>query len=112
VIAGYHILRDLGLRKEGINIISCPTCGRCKINLAEIVNEFEKDIANIALYLNVALMGCEVNGPGEAKEADIGVAFGKNKAILFAKGKVLKTDIPNEMAKDVLKEEIFNLVGH
>lgn len=112
VIAGYHILRDLGLRKKGINIISCPTCGRCKTNLAEIVEEFEKEIANISVYLDVALMGCEVNGPGEAKDADIGVAFGKNKAILFAKGKVLKTDIPSEMAKNALKEEIFNLVGH
>ncbi len=111
VIAAYHILRDLGLRKRGVNIISCPTCGRCKTNLAEIVEEFEKDIANIDAYLDVALMGCEVNGPGEAKEADIGIAFGKTKAVLFSKGKIIKTGIPKEMAKGVLREEIYNLVG-
>jgi (E)-4-hydroxy-3-methylbut-2-enyl-diphosphate synthase len=110
VIAGYHILRDMGLRRTGINIISCPTCGRCKTNLQEIVEEFEKEVAHIGIYLDVALMGCEVNGPGEAKEADLGVAFGKTKAVLFAKGKVVRTGIPKEMAKDVLKEEIFNLV--
>jgi (E)-4-hydroxy-3-methylbut-2-enyl-diphosphate synthase len=110
VIAAYHILRDMGLRKNGINVISCPTCGRCKTNLAEIVEEFEKDIADVSIYLNVALMGCEVNGPGEAKEADLGVAFGKTKAVLFAKGKIIKTDIPKEMARAVLKEEIYNLV--
>ena len=110
VIAAYHILRDMGLRKTGVNIISCPTCGRCKTNLAKIVEEFEKDIADISMHLNIALMGCEVNGPGEAKEADLGVAFGKTRAILFAKGKVVKTDIPREMARAVLKEEIYNLV--
>lgn len=110
VIAAYHILRDMGLRKTGINIISCPTCGRCKTNLAEVVEEFERDIADIGMYLDVALMGCEVNGPGEAKEADLGIAFGKTKAVLFAKGRIVKTGIPKEMAKDVLKEEIFNLI--
>lgn len=110
VIAAYHILRDLGLRKRGINLISCPTCGRCKVNLTEIVGEFEKDVNHFDKHLNVAIMGCEVNGPGEAKEADIGIAFGANKAILFAKGKVVKTGIPKEMAKDVLKEEIYNIL--
>jgi len=111
VIAAYHILRDLGLRMRGINIISCPTCGRCSTNLREIVEDFEKDVANVDKYLNVAIMGCEVNGPGEAKEADIGIAFGANKAILFSKGSVIKTGIPREMAKDLLKEEIFNRIG-
>ena len=111
VIAAYHILRDLGLRKRGINIISCPTCGRCNTNLREIVEDFEKEVANVDMYLNVAIMGCEVNGPGEAKEADIGIAFGANKAILFSKGTIIKTGIPREMAKDLLKEEIFNRIG-
>ncbi len=109
VIAAYHILRDLGLRQRGINIISCPTCGRCKTNLTEFVEEFETDISNIDRFLNVAIMGCEVNGPGEAKEADIGIAFGANKATLFARGTVIKTGIPKEMAKDLLKEEIYNM---
>jgi (E)-4-hydroxy-3-methylbut-2-enyl-diphosphate synthase len=110
VVAAYHILRDLGLRKKGINIISCPTCGRCKTNLMEIVDEFEKDASQFDIYLNVAIMGCEVNGPGEAKEADIGIAFGANKAVLFKKGTVVKTDIPKELAKSVLKEEIHSMI--
>lgn len=111
VIAAYHILRDLGLRKRGINIISCPTCGRTKVNLAEIVEDFEKDINQFDSYLDVAIMGCEVNGPGEAKEADIGLAFGANSAMLFKKGAVIKSGIPREMAKNILKEEIFNMVN-
>jgi (E)-4-hydroxy-3-methylbut-2-enyl-diphosphate synthase len=110
VVAAYHILRDLGLRKRGINIISCPTCGRCKTNLMEIVDEFEKDASQFDIYLNVAIMGCEVNGPGEAKEADIGIAFGANRAILFKKGTVVKTEIPKELAKNILKEEIHSMI--
>jgi (E)-4-hydroxy-3-methylbut-2-enyl-diphosphate synthase len=93
VIAGYHILRSMRLRKKGINIISCPTCGRCKVNLQEIVEEFEKDVAHIDQCIDVAIMGCEVNGPGEAKEADLGIAFGRDKALLFIKGDVKKTSV-------------------
>ena len=111
VIAAYHILRDLGLRKRGINIISCPTCGRTKVDLAAIVEEFEKEINDFDSYLDVAIMGCEVNGPGEAREADIGLAFGANSAMLFKKGTVVKSGIPREMAKNILKEEIFNMVN-
>jgi (E)-4-hydroxy-3-methylbut-2-enyl-diphosphate synthase len=109
VDAAYHILRNMGLRKRGINIISCPTCGRCKTNLMEIVDNFEKEINHFDGHLNVAIMGCEVNGPGEAREADIGIAFGANKAMLFSKGVVIKNNIPKEMAKDLLKEEIYNM---
>ena len=109
VLAGYHILRDLGLRKKGINIISCPTCGRCKTNLMDIVEEFEQEVSDIDAHLNVAIMGCEVNGPGEAKEADIGMAFGAGKAILFKKGTIIKSGIPKELAKNLLKEEIYNM---
>ncbi len=109
VIAGYHILRSLELRKKGINIISCPTCGRCKVNLEEIVRDFERDVAHVDRCVDVAIMGCEVNGPGEAREADLGVAFGKDKAMLFAKGQIKKTGIPRELAKDLLIEEIHNL---
>jgi len=108
VDAAYHILRSMGIRKRGINIISCPTCGRCKTNMMEIVDDFEKEINHFDGYLNVAIMGCEVNGPGEAKEADIGIAFGASKAILFSKGTIIKNNIPKEMAKDLLKEEIYN----
>ncbi len=109
VQAAYHILRDMGLRQKGINIISCPTCGRCKANLMEIVEEFEKDVSDLDIHLNVAVMGCEVNGPGEAKEADIGMAFGASKAILFKKGVVVRSDIPKELARHILKEEIYNM---
>ena len=109
VIAGYHILRSMRLRKKGINIISCPTCGRCKVNLQEVVEEFERDVAHMDQCLDVAIMGCEVNGPGEAKEADIGIAFGRDKALLFLKGEIKKTGIPRELAKNILIEEIHNL---
>lgn len=111
VIAAYHILRGLGLRKRGINIISCPTCGRCKSNLTEFVEEFEKETSDINEYLNVAIMGCEVNGPGEAKEADIGIAFGANNATLFSRGAILRTGVPKEIAKSLLKEEIYNMTS-
>jgi (E)-4-hydroxy-3-methylbut-2-enyl-diphosphate synthase len=77
----------------------------------DIVEEFEKEVAYLDVNLNVAIMGCEVNGPGEAKEADIGIAFGQDKAILFAKGKIVKAGIPKEMAQDTLKEEIYNLIS-
>lgn len=110
VIAAYHILRNLGIRKRGVNIISCPTCGRCRTRIMDIVEEFEKEVAYFDTNLNVAIMGCEVNGPGEAKEADIGIAFGHDKATLFAKGKIIKTGIPKEMALDILKEEMSNLI--
>ena len=74
---GKEILKTLGLRKEGIEIISCPTCGRCNINLEQIVNEVEEQIQDIKDPITIAVMGCVVNGPGEAKEADIGIAGGK-----------------------------------
>jgi (E)-4-hydroxy-3-methylbut-2-enyl-diphosphate synthase len=109
VTAAYHILRGLGLRKRGINIISCPTCGRCSINLREVVEEFERETSHIDAYANVAIMGCEVNGPGEARDADLGIAFGAQKAILFSKGTIKRTGIPRELAKDLLVEEIDNL---
>ncbi|HOV91059.1 MAG TPA: flavodoxin-dependent (E)-4-hydroxy-3-methylbut-2-enyl-diphosphate synthase [Syntrophorhabdaceae bacterium] len=110
VIAAYHILRNLGIRNRGINIISCPTCGRCRTKIMDLVNEFEKEVAYFSENINVAIMGCEVNGPGEAKEADIGIAFGHDRATLFAKGKIIKTGIPKEMAGDILKEEIYNII--
>lgn len=109
VTAAYHLLRSLGLRKRGINIISCPTCGRCRVNLRDVVEEFEKQTSHIETYADVAIMGCEVNGPGEASDADIGIAFGAQKAVLFSKGSIKKTGIPREIAKDVLFEELQSL---
>lgn len=94
----YDILQNVGLRKKGINLISCPTCGRTKVDLEKLVNQIEEKIPEIDKIrdekglppITVAIMGCEVNGPGEAKEADFGLAAGKGKIAIFAKGKVLK----------------------
>jgi (E)-4-hydroxy-3-methylbut-2-enyl-diphosphate synthase len=90
VKAGYYILNSLNLRNYGVNIISCPTCGRTKADLKAIASEIEKLTYNIKKSLKIAIMGCIVNGPGEAKEADIGVALGNKKAAIFIKGKILK----------------------
>jgi len=86
---GYEILKALHLRQRGPNIISCPTCARCKVNLIKIVKKVEDQIRNINKPLTVAVMGCMVNGPGEAREADIGIAYYKKTGALFKKGKIL-----------------------
>lgn len=101
------ILRSIGLRKEGIEIISCPTCGRCNIDLFKIVSELEERLSYIDKSLKVAVMGCVVNGPGEAKEADIGIAGGKGKFSLFKKGKIVGT-YNEKQAVELLVKEIEN----
>ncbi len=106
----YEILRALGLRQYGIDLISCPTCGRCQIDLIKLTEEVEKALAWVKMPLKVAVMGCVVNGPGEAKEADIGIAGGKGVGILFKKGKVVKKFKEEELLK-VLLEEIKKMVG-
>ena len=105
---GYEILKALHLRKRGPNIISCPTCGRCKVDLNKIVMKLERKIKNINNTLTIAVMGCMVNGPGEAKEADIGVAFDKNDGILFKKGKIM-TKCSDKIIIKRLLEEIENM---
>lgn len=105
VIVGRNILKTLGLLKEGIDIISCPTCARCEIDLIKLVNEFEEKTKNIKKYLKVAIMGCVVNGPGEAKQADIGIAAGKGEGVLFKKGEIIKK-LPEE---DLLDSLIFEI---
>ena len=90
VRAGYEILRALKIRERGVEIISCPTCGRCEIELTRIVDQVEKSVRGITLPMTIAIMGCVVNGPGEAKEADIGIAGGKKVGVLFKKGKVVQ----------------------
>ena len=101
---GYEILKALHLRQRGPNIISCPTCGRCKVDLNKIVMKLERKIKNINNTLTIAVMGCMVNGPGEAKEADIGVAFDKNDGILFIKGKIITKCSDKIIIKRLLKE--------
>jgi len=105
VILGRNILKMLGLLKEGIDIISCPTCARCEIDLMKLVNEFKEKTKNIKKYLKVAIMGCVVNGPGEAKQADIGIAAGKGDGVLFKKGEIIRK-LPEEDLLDSLMFEI------
>lgn len=105
VKVGYTILKSLNLIKEGINIISCPTCGRTISDVVKIAEELEKKTSHIKKNLTVAVMGCVVNGPGEAREADIGVACGKNNGTLFKKGAIIDK-IPEDQILDRLIREI------
>jgi (E)-4-hydroxy-3-methylbut-2-enyl-diphosphate synthase len=110
VRVGYEILRALKIRQGGVEIISCPTCGRCEIDLNRLVERVDKNVPKISKPLTVAIMGCVVNGPGEAKEADIGIAGGKGVGLLFKKGKVIKKVKEKDFAS-VLLSEIHEMVG-
>ena len=101
---GYEILRALGIRQRGPELISCPTCGRCKIDLFKIAEATEKALLERSAQIKVAIMGCVVNGPGEAKEADIGIAGGDGKGILFKKGKVVRKIDQDCLVDQLLKE--------
>ncbi len=105
VRVGYEILKSLGLRSYGPTVISCPTCGRCKIDLIRIAQEVEARVSDIKEPLKIAVMGCVVNGPGEAREADIGIAGGVGKGILFKKGVKIRS-IPEEKLVEELLEEL------
>jgi (E)-4-hydroxy-3-methylbut-2-enyl-diphosphate synthase len=107
VRVGYEILRALDIRHHGPEIISCPTCGRCQIDLFSIVEQVEAALMTHPVPLKIAIMGCVVNGPGEAREADIGVAGGDGVGILFRKGKVIKK-FPEEKLTDILLQEVDN----
>jgi len=98
-----EILKSLGLRK-GIEIVSCPTCGRTNINLIELAQKITRELENYTKPIKVAIMGCAVNGPGEAKEADIGIAAGKGEALIFKKGEIIKKVKEPEILKELLKE--------
>jgi len=102
---GYEILKALGLRQRGPEIISCPTCGRCNIELFEIVEQVETALLSSASPIKIAIMGCVVNGPGEAREADIGIAGADGSGVLFRKGKVVKK-FPQEKLVEVLLAEV------
>jgi len=106
---GYAILESLGKREKRFEMISCPTCGRCEIDLIGLAEKTEKFLEKLNKPVKVAVMGCVVNGPGEGKEADIGVAGGHGKAVIFAKGKVLKTVAEKDIFK-TLEEEINKIV--
>lgn len=102
--AAKEILKSLGLRKFGIEMISCPTCGRTQIDLISIANEVEKRCAAYQKDIKVAVMGCVVNGPGEAKEADIGIAGGNGVGILFKKGELIRKVDENQLVKALMEE--------
>lgn len=104
VEAARHLLRAMGLRKEGVEIVSCPTCGRTGFDLLPIVRRVEEALPKDGTYLKVAVMGCAVNGPGEARDADVGVAFGGNRGVLFAGGEQLAA-YPQEQAVEALIAE-------
>ena len=108
VITGKDILKALDLRREGIDLISCPTCARTKVDLIEIVNKAEERLYEVDKNLKVAIMGCAVNGPGEAREADIGIACGDGEGLIFKKGQIIKK-IPEEKLLVELLKEIENI---
>lgn len=114
VKVGWEILKSLGLRQKGVNIIACPTCGRTEIDLISLAKKVEKILEDVDAPLNVAVMGCVVNGPGEASFADIGLCGGKQQAVIFKKGKVIKAAREEEIfpifieeIKKMLKEKGF-----
>ena len=105
VVTAKLILRTLGLRKGGIEVVSCPTCGRTKIDLIELAEQVEAMVAGYDLPIKVAVMGCAVNGPGEAKEADLGIAGGNGEGLVFRKGEIVRK-VPEAELLSALREEI------
>ncbi|MBQ2864932.1 MAG: flavodoxin-dependent (E)-4-hydroxy-3-methylbut-2-enyl-diphosphate synthase [Clostridia bacterium] len=110
VVAAKKILKALDLHTSGVNIISCPTCGRTRVDLIPLAAHIEKRLCGVKTKLNVAVMGCAVNGPGEAREADIGIACGKGEGLIFKHGEILYKVPENELA-DKLIEEIEKMTG-
>ncbi len=104
VAAGFDILKAVGIKKDCPQIVSCPTCGRTKIDLISLAEKVERELANVHKPIKVAVMGCAVNGPGEAKEADIGVAGGDGYGLIFKHGEILKKVPENEIVEELLKE--------
>ena len=105
VVSAKLLLKTLGLRKGGIEVVSCPTCGRTEIDLITLANEVEKLVSGYDLDLKLAVMGCVVNGPGEAKEADLGVAGGKGVGLLIKGGEIIKK-VPEDELLPTLKYEL------
>lgn len=102
--SGINILKALNLHSQGVDIVSCPTCGRTRINLIEIAKEVENLLADTKFKLKIAIMGCVVNGPGEAKDADIGITGGDGIGIIFKKGKIIRKVKEKELVKELIKE--------
>ena len=107
--AGYEILKVLGLAQKGATLVSCPTCGRTEINLINLANKVESLVDQLDLPISVAVMGCPVNGPGEAREADIGIAGGKKLGLIFKKGQIIKK-VPEEELYDEFVKELNKII--
>ncbi|MDP8218479.1 MAG: flavodoxin-dependent (E)-4-hydroxy-3-methylbut-2-enyl-diphosphate synthase, partial [Candidatus Theseobacter exili] len=105
IYAGFGILKSLNMRKRGITVIACPTCGRTEIDVKGIAEKVEKELVFIKTPVTIAVMGCVVNGPGEARMADIGIAGGKKKGVIFQRGDIVKT-----VNENLLAEELINRV--
>ena len=103
VKAGFTILKSLNLRQRGINFVSCPTCGRTQIDLISLAKEVEKRLSDFDKPLTIAVMGCAVNGPGEAKHADYGIAGGINEGYIFKKGEIIKRLPENQLLDEFIK---------
>ncbi len=114
VWAAYEILRATGHRQQGVELVSCPTCGRCEINLQELAENVDHELKKILHPLKIAVMGCVVNGPGEAREADVGIAGGRGFGLLFRKGQVIGKVKSDQMASALIKmvHEIVNEEGN
>lgn len=108
IVAAKQILNVLGMRKNGVEIVSCPTCGRTQIDLIKIANAVENRLSGLDKNIKVAVMGCAVNGPGEARDADVGIAGGRGEGLIFRHGEILKK-VPEEKLIDALMEEIEKL---
>ncbi len=104
VEVGKEILKSLGMYKKSVEVISCPTCGRCQINLIDLANKVNNMVKNVDKPLKIAIMGCAVNGPGEAREADIGIAGGKGMGIVFRNGTVIRNVREDELLKALMEE--------
>jgi len=105
----YEILRSLDLRQRGVTFVSCPSCGRVEIDLIEIANEVERRLAKVQTPIHVAVMGCVVNGPGESRDADVGLAGGRGRGVIFRKGEVVKT-VPEGEFLDAVLQEVASLL--
>jgi len=106
VRVGFEILKSLGLRQRGVNFVSCPTCGRCQINLIQVAEEVERRLHGVIVPFTVAVMGCVVNGPGEAREADFGIAGGQGEGLLFRQGEIIRK-VPEAELADALVAEVL-----
>lgn len=104
VKVGYEILKSLGLRKKGVNIVACPTCGRIEVDLISIVKKLQESLEGVDKDLTISVLGCAVNGPGEAREADIGVACGKHSALVFKRGKTVAKIREDEIVEFLVRE--------